>query len=95
MKKIFAVFLAVMTLAAFFKVAPAAASSGEYAFINDEKGTTGKADVTFNVSKGKSAISLTLNKKEVVQGEVQDYLKSLPRAANRRRPPPPPPYGGE
>ena len=56
MKKIFAVFLAVMTLAAFFTVAPAAASSGEYAFINAEKGTTGNADVTFNVSKGKSAI---------------------------------------
>ena len=70
MKKIFAVFLAVMTLTAFFTVAPAAAaSSGEYAFINAEKGTTGNADVTFNVSKGKSAISLTLNKKEVVQGD--------------------------
>lgn len=51
-----------------FTVTASAASVGEYSFI-EPAGMTAVRNVTFNVSKGKTANSLTLDGKTVVQGD--------------------------
>lgn len=73
MKKIFSFFLAMTLILSVFCVTASAEATGEYSFI-ETTGKTAVKDVTFNVSAGKAAESLTLNGEKVVQGDgVTDW----------------------
>ncbi len=68
MKKIFAFFLAAAVVLSSFTAVSAADSAAAYSFI-ESNGKTAKGNVTFNVSKGKTAESLNLNGEEVKEGD--------------------------
>ncbi len=68
MKKIFTFFLAAAVVLSSFTAVGAADSAAAYGFI-ESNGKTAKGNVTFNVSKGKTAESLMLNGEEVKEGD--------------------------
>lgn len=68
MKKIFTFFLAAAVVLSSFTAVGAADSAAAYGFI-ESNGKTAKGNVTFNVSKGKTAESLMLNGEEAKEGD--------------------------
>ena len=72
MKKIFTFFLAAAVVLSSFTAVGAADSAAAYGFI-ESNGKTAKGNVTFNVSKGKTAESLMLNGEEVKEDDDEVY----------------------